>query len=252
MDSRHANYPQPIRSNAYEYDDEGTFFSSFAQAFTYPFRKQGYVIFAAGMLFFFLLEVLSIVPFLGILAAVFSAGYLASYMMRIVSSSADGHDSLPDWPEFANFYDDIVAPMFRWIAVFVVCLGPAFAFLLSGTPQGALVALAAGLLYLPMALIAVSLTENVLAANPLVVIPAIVRVPGQYLLACVVVGLIAGASFYLQGAFGENPSVIGSAIVMTVSIYFGIVEMRILGLLYYFNDETLNWFGEADRTYRVL
>jgi hypothetical protein len=112
-----------------------------------------------------------------------------------------------------------------------------------------------GALYLPMAFLAVAMKDNVMAANPLIVIPSIVRVPLEYLVTAIVVAGIFGARWVGDALTGDmaGESMMGSSVTKMLllfglravwaffSVYLLTVTMRILGLLYLTKRERLGW-----------
>jgi len=114
-----------------------------------------------------------------------------------------------------------------------------------------------GCLYFPMAFLAVAMKDTALAANPLVVIPAILKVPLGYLVTTLIV-----IGIYALRQFGGDAAGIASstsvrtrdmstmlmafglrAIWSMASVYLLTVSMRILGLLYVTNKQKFGWFG---------
>jgi hypothetical protein len=113
-----------------------------------------------------------------------------------------------------------------------------------------------GCLYFPMAFLAVAMKDTALAANPLVVIPAILKVPLGYLVTSMVVigifamrqfgsalaGVAQGESYHTRDmstmflAFGLR------AVWSLFSVYLLTVSMRTLGLLYVTNKQKIGWF----------
>ena len=100
-----------------------------------------------------------------------------------------------------------------------------------------------GCFYFPMALLAVGMTDNIFSLNPFVVMPSILKIFPSYLVACLVLGFLAGVSFVTQLVMSLIPvPFLPSMITGFLAIYFFIVEMRILGVMYYTNRSRLGWF----------
>jgi hypothetical protein len=113
-----------------------------------------------------------------------------------------------------------------------------------------------GCLYFPMAFLAVAMKDTVMAANPLVVAPAILKIPLQYLIACILLMSVFGVrqlGSFVSDIAGSvtfttrDMSVLllamaGQAVWAFVSVYLLTVNMRILGLLYNSNREKLGWY----------
>ncbi len=240
-----------IHSDLYDhYEQDESFYSMLGSAFTYPLRDRGWLILLAGIIFFFLAEFLSFIPVISIFIAVFTTGYIVSFLTRVIITSSDGDETLPDWPDFENFYEDIIVPIFRWAFVLAVSFGPGIFLIYKGMGLAAVAALAVGLVYLPMALTAASIHESAFSANPLVVIPAILKVPIQYTLTTLMLGMLSGVSAYLQWRVEGEFGLLSGAAILAVFLYFAVVQCRLMGLLYFANDETINWFEEANRYYR--
>lgn len=230
--------PRPTRS----------FFSLLPGAFSYPLRKGGWLLLLVGAVFFLVLDFLSRAPLVGVFVAVFTGGYLCAYMMKIIGSSAKGDEDLPPWPEFRDFWDDILAPFFSVLIVVACAFVPAGGYFLVASRGGALSAPvllalgACGLLCIPMALIALTIFGLGGALNPFLVVGSIFRVLGQYLVACVVLAVLVGLRVASATYFAEFGLLVGPVVDGLLSLYFLIVEMRILGLIYYANEERLGWF----------
>ena len=95
--------------------------------------------------------------------------------------------------------------------------------------------------YFPMGLLAVAILGNLGGANPLRVIPSILRTLPSY----AVVGSIAvGLSFlidYIINALPGNP-ILSNGIATLLTLYFITVHARLLGLFYRKEAEKLDWF----------
>src|ERR1035438_8365466 len=124
-------------------------------------------------------------------------------------------------------------------------------------PASALIAtMVLGCFYFPMAFLAVAMKDTALAANPLIVVPAICKVPLAYLVTTlVVIGLFALrrfgdiASFLARGTSYSTRdmstlflSFCLRAVWCLISVYLLTVSMRTLGLLYVSNKQKIGWF----------
>jgi len=147
-----------------------------------------------------------------------------------------------------DFWSDILYPFFLVIGTVAFCLGPviiwALVCLVSGSrvPDTIWVVVGGGLLYLPMALLGVALCETMAGVNPILVVPSILKVPLEYLAACVLLGLLVALRFSIGTFVSGALPVVGSLIDGFFALYFLTVEMRILGLTYFANEEKLGWF----------
>lgn len=233
-----------------------TFFQRLPSALTYPFRRNGFILLVTGTLFFGILTGLLSAPSFGLFAllgilvlGLFTSGYLAAYLLKIIVSSAGGEEELPAWPDFNNWWDDIIQPALLVIATFVVSFAPVLGVAFWGgdlDPSVRLVFLVASLLfgcfYLPMGLLAVAMYDSMFALNPLLIVPSIIKIPKEYLAACFTLALIIVIETACSFVLNLIPIWIIPALISGfLSLYFLAVEMRILGLMYQTKQDDLNW-----------
>jgi hypothetical protein len=136
----------------------------------------------AGTAFFFLLGWL---PLLGLIVT----GYLFNFAKSIITSTAEGRQDLPDWPDFSDWKDDILMPYLQLFALMLLCFGPAFIIALwqpgseNATRIAWFAALGFGGLLAPMGMLALAIFDRIAALNPIALTWSILRVPLPYLLA---------------------------------------------------------------------
>lgn len=226
--------------------EEKPFFAHLPDVFSYPLKGGGILMLIAGTVFFTVLLFFSRYAFFfGIIGYVFAGGYLASFMMKIVSHTADGEIDLPDWPDLSDWWDDIIIPMFQIVMVSVISFLPLIIYIIFGASSGPfsvaiiILLLLLGILYQPMALISISIHQRVTALNPLLLLPAIAKVPLDYAIACIVLFLL----FIFKGIFNYFILIpfVGPFLDNFIMFYLLIIEMRILGLIYYSNREIFGW-----------
>jgi hypothetical protein len=234
------------------------FFAQFPTAFIYPFRGSGLLVLLASTF------VLALMEFLGSIwwffpLKIIAYGYLFAFMQNIIHSTANEEEQMPDLPGF----DDVLGGAFRLAVTVLICFTLPIAFIVLRffevieVPASALIAtMLLGCFYFPMAFLAVAMKDTVLAANPLVVVPAMFKVPLGYLVTTVVViGLFVlrqfgGVAAVVAGSAGHatrDMSVLFltfglQAVWCLVSVYLLTVSMRILGLLYVTNKQKFGWF----------
>lgn len=226
---------------------EENFYSRLPSVFVAPFRGNGPIILIGGTIFFGLLNIAGFLPFIGLFVSVFGAGYMAAYLLSVITTSARGDEELPTWPDFTDFWNDIIQPCLLLAGTMALCLGPAIAYRVYAAfwpdapewPYWAL--LAAGGFYLPMALLGVALCDGLHGVNPLVGFRSIALVPGPYLVTCLVLGLLYGAGELGARLWSAVP-IVGALVAGFVSLYLAVVQMRLLGTLYHANRDRLNWF----------
>lgn len=223
-------------------------------ALTYPFLGDGVIILVAGTLFFTLLiGGTMLAPRASLILGVFSFGYLLVTLQNIVQTSAHGEHRMPTWPAFesATWFAELLQPCLLWIGTLALCLGPGYALLsfdrIAGnattTTTGlGFALLAGGAAYLPMALLAVAMTDSFVGLDPRVVIPSILAIPGRYLLALMLLGGITAVNVAVHqvldrmhlGLFGALPNGF-------LTLYFAVVQARVLGLIYFTSRDRFCW-----------
>jgi hypothetical protein len=158
--------------------------------------------------------------------------------------------------------EDLFSGFMRVLGTVLISFGPAMVLgylaVFQEMPNAGIALIPAmifGSLYLPMAMLAVAMKDNVLAANPLIVVPSICKVPLEYLVTSLFVGAIAGARWVGDALTSQmaGESMMGTSVtkmlllfaLRAVWAFFGVylltVMIRILGLLYMTKRERLGW-----------
>jgi len=215
-------------------------------AFSYPFRGDGFIILALGMVLF------TIVDFIGLFSLFISIaawGYLLLMLQQVIHGTAMGENRLPNWPDFDGF-GELFTKWVQWLVVMVVSFGAAIVLAaMAGAERdqslliGAVAAFLAGSVYFPMAILSVGMHDTVGGLSPILVFRSIFQVPGHYLLTLVIFGCLAG----LQILTSELSKVIpigGVLIDKLDELWSAVFLARVLGGLYYVNRRKLSWFGE--------
>ncbi|HOX55365.1 MAG TPA: FHA domain-containing protein [Candidatus Paceibacterota bacterium] len=234
------------------------FFARLPGAFAYPFLGSGVLMLIVSAV------VISIAEgftgfWMSIPLMIAAYGYIFSFLQNIIHATANEEEEMPDLPGL----DDVFGGALRLGMTVLICFGlPLALFVLRlfewydapATLQ--IAAMLLGCLYFPMAFLAVAMKDTALAANPLVVIPAILKVPLGYLVTCTVV-----VGVYLLRLLGDalagGAESIGyqtrdmqvmfltfglRAVWGLIRVYLLAVSMRILGLLYVANKQKFGWF----------
>ena len=253
-DGRSAAGPRLISSSSTEEPKElESFFSTMLRAFHYPFKGRGKFMLIGGVIVLSLGFWMGSWSFYGAIIDFFLFGYLAAYMFKGAIATGDGEDEPPDWPDFTSFWDDILLPYLQITATSLLCFGPAFGYAYYGlfssfgfeqtmseagsfTEPLFLLLLVAGVIYFPMALLAVTLRRSLFAMNPFVIVPALMKTWRHYPIACVVIVLV-----YLVVSFVSALPGVGLPISSFLTLWLLMVEMRVLGLLYTANEAKLDW-----------
>jgi hypothetical protein len=235
------------------------FFARFPSAFIYPFRGTGLLILIVYMLIIAAMDYAGgSIFFLFVKIAAY--GYLFSFMQNIIHATANEEEQMPDLPGF----DDVFGGALRLGVTVLVCFALPIAFVVlrrfevfDASPSALIVTMVLGCLYFPMAFLAVAMKDTALAANPLIVIPAIVKVPLGYLVATIVViGVFAlrlfgnFATYFVkaQTYSTRDMSVLFESFALRAlwslaSVYLLTVAMRTLGLLYATNKQKFGWYN---------
>jgi pSer/pThr/pTyr-binding forkhead associated (FHA) protein len=236
-----------------------SFYRRLPGVFAYPLRGSGIFVLIVCTIVMAALDFVSRGLFAIFIKALFF-GYLFAFMQNIIHATAAGDEEMPGWPSS----DGLFGGFFRLLGAALMAFGPAFALFVfalfneesSLGSTWMIPALVFGCLYFPMALLAVAMKDTPLAANPLVVMPAIFKVPLEYLLAVVVMAVVMGvrasgsplihAIFPRELMTSSMPKLAGflgaKALWGFVNVYFLAVNVRILGLLYLTKKQKFGWF----------
>jgi len=236
-----------------------SFYRRLPGVFAYPLRGAGIFVLIVCTVVISALDFVS-AGWISIFVKMIFFGYLFSFMQNIIHSTASGDDEMPGWPSFDGLY----GCFFRLAGAALVSFGAALALYLvaffneesSAGSTFMIPALIFGCLYFPMALLAVAMKDTPLAANPLIVMPAIFKAPLQYLVAVLVLGLVMGlrasgapvihAIFPRELMTHSMPKLFAylgaRAVWGFAGVYLLAVNVRILGLLYVTKKKQFAWF----------
>jgi hypothetical protein len=236
---------------------ERGFITSLPGAFVYPFRGTGILILIFSTILFAAMSVIS-AGFFAILMKMAVLGYLFSYMQNIIHATANEEEQMPELPGM----DDLFSSFFRLAGTVVMSFGLTIGVLVAKyyeveIPISAIIiTILLGCLYFPMAFLVVAMKDNVMACNPLVVVPSILRVPGQYIITVVIFSSIfgvqqignmisssAGSTALTTTSMSTMFAAFGFKMIWSLlSVYLLTVNMRIMGLLYLTQKEKLGWY----------
>lgn len=248
----------PLRLRALEPENEQGFFARLPGAFIYPFRGSGLLVLIAATILFTALSWVS--GIFSILFTMMAIGYLYSFMQNIIHATAAEEKEMPELPAF----DDLFSACFRLIGTIVVCFAVPVGMLIAKIFSDYEISMPVlitttilGCLYFPMAFLAVAMMDNIMSANPLVVVPAILKAPFAYLVTAILLSGVFGLRFLGDTvASGAASLSLHTRDMSTLFITFGIrafwsfasvylltVNMRILGLLYLTKKHKFGWFS---------
>ncbi len=220
--SQHRFLPVSVQPSTADLGLPETFFKSIPGAFSYPVKGDAWLLLLLGTIFFGVLDLAQMFSgIVGLGIGVFGTGYLYSFVQSIIMATGMGDKRGPEWPDFSEWWEDIVIPAFQFTFTNVVVFMPAMLCLALVPDEMKLLAIplaVLGVIYLPMGMLAVSILDTVFALNPMLVVPSIVKVAKGYSIACVALGFIVGVQFGIDYAaeavipIPVVPALIGGAI----------------------------------------
>jgi hypothetical protein len=240
------------------------FFARLPGAFLYPLKGNNSVMLVVGSLFFGVLSFFAKLSTLGVGAiGLVGGGYLTEYFMSIIIRSAEGHDDLPDWPDFG--VGTICSASARYLVAWLFPLLPAaifyFLFVRTGfggffeelalmlaapTLQGFLflILFFVGMFLIPASTASAAMTNSFVGTlvqiSPHNTIPLILRALPEYCLACGLLITTTTFNMFLRVAFIQyGGGIVGGLVSIPFILYFAIVEMRLLGMFWGLSDRRL-------------
>lgn len=212
---------------------------------TYSWRGSGKYVLATCVVLSVIAKLAGIAPLVGWIAALFLSGYFCAIYFQMIQSSAVGGKEAPEFPDTSNIFEDIMWPMLQIFVVALVSFGPLLGYSIWAgdehvQPLVVYGLLGLGIVYFPMAMLAVVVLGYTGALSPHIVFPAIFRGGRLYwigvLMLCLLYftkGLIGNA---LQGSF-----IVGPLVMSVVSTYTMMTNARILGIVYRERQEEFGW-----------
>jgi hypothetical protein len=235
-----------------------SFHSKLPGAFVYPFQGAGIIILVCATIAFSALSFLSGGIF-AIFTKIFLYGFIFLFMQNIIQTTTSNEKESLGFPDRGGFFGAAFQLAGTVVASFWLALGLEIAKFedVPIPPEAMIAAVIAGGIYFPMALLAVAMKDDVMAANPLVVIPAMLKAPLNYSIAAVLTLLVFGirqaGSIISSGAGSVSlhtrseqvflVSVGIQAALALLSVYLLCVTMRILGLFYNSSKKELGWYN---------
>lgn len=236
---------------------ETRFLALLPGVFAYPFRGNGPVLLAAGSAFLLVVRVVGTLSgpaavlglIAGVIVGVFAGGYLFNYCKRIIETTANGEDALPDWPDFTDWMEDALRPFIQLLALLLFVYGPWLMLGFVTVPDPRLATalawatlVAAGVLA-PMALLALTIYDRFAALNPVLLLPSMARCPVDYgITVAGFVGLMAVVMVVESLLDWLLPLPLLPGFLATIlGFYFQVVAMRVVGVFYRAHREDLGW-----------
>jgi hypothetical protein len=221
------------------------FYAKLPGAFVYPLKGWAISVVLTGAIMLFFTELAARFSLRAWLVAILVMGYMCAYLIKIANKSGDGDDILPHWPSMS---DGLVGNFFLFFFTVLVSFVPVMAYgaaviWLEAPLRFIVLPIYLSCLLLPMALLRVAMFQTLSALNPWGIVQSIFRVPTPYMVACILLGCLIYARIVLGVAFLFVPYV-GGFLETLFAFYLVIVEMRILGLIYWAYQDRLHWFGD--------
>ncbi|MDA7935750.1 hypothetical protein N9C01_00160 [bacterium] len=211
-------------------------------AASYPFRESGKYMLIWGAVLSVIASLAGLAPILGFFAVLFISAYFCATYFSIVETTAVGQAIAPQFPDVSNTLEDLLVPFLKVLAVFVISFLPYIAYLLATGVDDAIadLLLILGIVYFPMAILAVIVLGYLGAMSPMIVIPGIFRAGGSYIVAVLFLALIYFLEAFVAEIF-ENSLFIGPIIMGLLGMYVLMASARTLGKVYQNRSEELNW-----------
>lgn len=212
---------------------------------TYAYRGSGKYVLVVCVVLSLVAELAGIAPLVGPIAALLLSAYFCAIYFQMIQSSATGGKEAPEFPDTANFFEDIIWPMLQIFAVGVVSFGPLIGYLFWAgedrfNPLIGYGLMGLGVVYFPMAMLAVVVLGYTGALSPHIVIPAIFRGGWLYWFGVFMLCLLyAGGSVVEQVLSGSL--LIGTLVMSLVGSYTLMTNARILGVVYRERQEEFGW-----------
>lgn len=211
--------------------------------FTYAYRGSGKYILICCVVLSIVAEIVSLAPLFGLIAGILLSGYFSAVYFQMIQSTATGNDEAPQFPELSNIFEDIIWPMLQITVVSMVSFGPLFAYLIGSDEPVAIVTwalLGLGVVYFPMAMLAVVVLGRTSMVSPHIVIPAIIRAGWLHWVSVFLLVVLYVIGNIIEGIFSDY-FIIGTLVMSAVGAYTLMTQARILGVIYRERQDELGW-----------
>jgi hypothetical protein len=212
---------------------------------TYAYRGSGKYVLILCVVLSLVAKLAGIAPLVGPIAGLLLSAYFCAVYFQMIQSSATGGKEAPEFPDTANFFEDIIWPMLQIFVVGLVSFGPVLGYLTWAGDDGVNALVAYGLLgfgvtYFPMAMLAVVVLGYTGALSPHIVVPAIFRAGWLYWFSVLMLCLLYVAESAIESAL-SGLFIIKFIILAFVGAYTLMTNARILGIVYRERQEELGW-----------
>ena len=211
---------------------------------TYACRGSGKYLLLTCMVLSIVASLAGIAPLVGPIAGLLVSAYFCAIYFQMIQSSATGGKEAPEFPDTANLIEDIIWPMLQVFVVFLVSFGPYFGYALAGGDHPSLPVayglLGLGIIYFPMAMLAVVVLGYTGALSPRIVVPAVFRGGWLYWLGVIMLCLLYIGESLIEAALAGS-LIFGTLVMSVVGAYTLMTNARILGVVYRERQDELGW-----------
>jgi hypothetical protein len=212
---------------------------------TYAYRGSGKYVLIVCVALSVVTELASIAPLVGPVAAILLSAYFCAIYFQLIQSSATGGKEAPEFPDTANFFEDIIWPMLQVLVVGLASFGPLIGYMIWAgderfNPMIGYGLVGFGVIYFPMAMLAVVVLGYTGALSPHIVVPAIFRGGWLYWVGVLMLCLLYVAGLIIEAALSGS-LIIGTLVMSLVGSYTLMTNARILGVIYRERQEELGW-----------
>jgi hypothetical protein len=211
----------------------------------YAWRGSGKYVLVTCVVLSVIADLAGIAPLIGLPASVLIGGYFCAIYFQLIQSSAVGGKEAPEFPETSSILEDIVWPLVQVTIVAVVSFGPLLAYSIWASDNGFNPLISWGLvffgvIYFPMAMLAVVVLGYTGALSPHIVLPSIIRGGWLYWGAVLMLASLYGLSGIIDQTL-EDQIVVGHLVMAVVSTYTFMTNARLLGVIYRERQDELGW-----------
>jgi hypothetical protein len=194
---------------------------------------------------------------IGGIASFIISGWVASFLFKIVVSAAAGERDLPELTLTDGFFDDVIAPFFKFAATWMIVLVPMIVYVAAvGVDVRADNALekhlvpvvgllAFGVFLWPMCVLVISIGGFSSFFRPDLILFTIVRTFVPYVMTCVITGAAVGVMAVAQDALaresGASNPIAVAMVLKVLELYAWVVAMRVIGLYYHHFKQRFAW-----------
>ncbi|MBI2932895.1 MAG: DUF4013 domain-containing protein [Planctomycetes bacterium] len=285
--------PDQVKKAAACVEYAPTFSHTLDDVFTYPFRGVGILLMVMGGIMFIVLSTVlrfTVPAYAGgyatyIVAACLAfaviMGYLSSFFLSVLHTTATGADEVPQWPDITDV-PAMVFDLLKFTLAHVASFLPAALVIIGmilwlvdvaaassyGEGEAALGRMAIivwiclppiillglmGLCYLPMALLANCIFGFPLSCfNPAFIVRSIWATRGDYLICLLAYLVLYVVDTVVSFIAGLNDLVFFASVIPAsiFTMYATVVQMRLLGQFYRYNQGRLGWVMDGSRVDR--